>query len=181
MKLKNIGNVLIIVSILLVVSIYYPIALVYLFPPKIDSVINAKGYFIQIPKIHAQAPIVLNVNPWKQEEYDKSLKQGVALAKDTSLPGNKGTSYLFAHSSGPPWDLARFNTVFLRLGELKAGDTIIVFHNGNKLLYKVVSKKEIWPTDISFLKDLSKTQLVIQTCTPIGTDFKRLLVFATPI
>lgn len=179
-QIRKFGNILVALAVVLIFYIYSPIAAVYLFPPKIDINITKKGYFIQIPKIHAQAPIILNVDPWNETEYHQKLMQGVAQAKGTATPGDKGTSFIFAHSSGPPWDIAKYNTIFLRLGELQVGDEILIFKDGHKLIYKVSGKKEVWPNDVSFLKNLSKTQLIIQTCTPIGTDFKRLIVFALP-
>lgn len=167
-------------SLAALLFIYYPLIFVYVFPPKISANIVKPGYFIQIPKINAEAPIIIGVDPFNQAEYRAKLKEGVAQAKGTSVPGSKGTSFLFAHSSGPPWEMARYNTVFFRLGELKIGDEIFIFKDGKKLKYKVSGKKEVWPNDVSVFKDLTKTQLIIQTCTPIGTDFKRLLIFAAP-
>ncbi len=174
------GNAFIVLSLAVLFFTYYPFINLYLNPPKINANLNAKGYFIQIPKISAQAPIILDVNQWDPKEYRQKLKKGVAHAKNTSLPGEKGTSFLFAHSSGPPWEISRYNTVFFRLGELKKGDEIIIVKDGKKLKYKVREKKEVWPTEISFLKDLTRNQLILQTCTPIGTDLKRLLIFADP-
>ena len=113
--------------------------------------------------------------------YNKALQNGVAHAKNTALPGQKGTAFLFAHSSGNPWELTRMNTIFLRLGELQNGDVIEIVSNGKMLKYKVVDKKEVDPTEVDFLLKSEKTQLVLQTCTPIGTSLKRLLVFANPI
>ena len=180
-KIKyHLGNAFIALSLAILFFIYFPFINAYLNPPKISPNINVKGYFIQIPKISAQAPIILNVNPWDPKEYRQKLKKGVAHAKNTALPGEKGTSFLFAHSSGPPWEISRYNTVFFRLGELKKGDEIIIVKDGKKLKYRVREKKEVWPTEVSYLKDLTRNQLILQTCTPIGTDLKRLLIFADP-
>ena len=178
--IRNLGNVLILIAVATLLFIYYPLISVYIKPAKISSTINKPGYFIQIPKINAEAPIVTNVDAFNETEYRAKLKLGVAQAKGTSLPGEKGTSFLFAHSSGPPWEIARYNTVFFRLGELKTGDEIFIFKNGKKLKYKVSKKKEVWPNDVSLFKNLSKSELIIQTCTPLGTDFRRLLIFAVP-
>jgi LPXTG-site transpeptidase (sortase) family protein len=179
--LYYLGNILIISSIAIITYIYFPFVNLYLNPPKIDPNLRAKGYYIQIPKIGAQAPIILNVNPWNPNDYLGKLEEGVAQGKGTAIPGDKGTSFLFAHSSDAPWRIARYNIVFFRLGELNKGDLIFILRNGKKLTYVVRSKKEVWPNDVSFLKNLQKTQLILQTCTPIGTDFKRLLVFADPL
>lgn len=172
------GNFFIILSFIGFAYTFFPLINIYFFPPQIKSVLPSKGTFITIPKIHAQAPISENVDPWNEKEYMDTLKKSIAHAKGTSLPGQPGTIFLFAHSSGPPWELTRFNTVFLRLGELQNGDSIIIERNGVTYRYIVRDKKEVWPNEVNYLLDTKRTQLILQTCTPIGTSIKRLLVFA---
>ncbi|MDO8658785.1 MAG: sortase [Candidatus Levybacteria bacterium] len=204
--LYYLGNFLIITSIASLLFIYYPFIQIYLFPPKIQSTITAKGYFIQIPKINAEAPIILNVDPWNENIYRQKLKKGVAHAKTTSPPGEKGVSYLFAHSSDNPWSIGRYNTIFFRLGELNINDEIFVFKDGKKNVYRVKGKKIIWPDQVEYLKQKTQkyssspstnaqgrlesrskslekdknevSRLILQTCYPIGTAFQRLLIFA---
>lgn len=176
----HLGNLLIILSLLGFSYILFPIARIYLFPPSIQPVSTQKGIFLTIPKIHAQAPIIENVNPWNEYEYLGALRKGIAHAKGTALPGEKGTVFLFAHSSGAPWDIAWYNTIFLRLGELEKGDSIEISDNGKKYLFNVSEKKEVWPNEVNYLLESKKNQLILQTCTPIGTSLKRLLIFANP-
>ncbi len=164
----------------------YPLVRAYITPAKEVTITELKkktGYFINIPKIHAQSVIKINVDPWIEAEYKKALQQGVAHAKDTALPGEHGTTFLFAHSSGVPWELTHTNILFLRLGELQVNDTIIIVHNGNATTYSVYDKKEIWPNEVDYLQNpatgqIQDRKLILQTCTPIGTSLKRLLVFA---
>ncbi len=179
--LYYLGNTLITLSLLGLIYTFYPLIAVYLFPPQLISVTKQQGTFVTIPKIHAQAPVTENVNPWNEKEYNAALKKSIAHAKGTALPGEKGTIFLFAHSSGLPWELTRFNTIFLRLGELKKGDEIRVVRNGKTFLYKVQEKKEVSPTEVQYLVQTQKNQLILQTCTPIGTSLRRLLVFAEPM
>lgn len=175
-----IGTILIVASFCGFFYIFYPIIQIYLFPPQILQNLPEKGMYITIPKIHAQSPIIPNVDPNNQAVYDAALQHGVAQAKGTSLPGQKGTVYLFAHSSGPIWDETHFNTIFLRLGELQKGDQIIIRMNGKNYKYVVYDKKVVDPWQVSYITDSKKTQLIVQTCTPIGTSLYRLLVFAYP-
>lgn len=121
------------------------------------------------------------VNPFNEEEYRKALEKGVAQAKGTALPGEKGTIFLFAHSSDFPWRITRYNVAFFRLPELQKGDKINIFRNGKEYKYKVTDKKTVWPSEVNYLLDTKKTQLILQTCFPIGTSLQRLLVFAKPI
>ncbi len=173
------GNLFIIASLLGLAFTFYPLLSAYFFPSSPGQAIAASGIFITIPKIHAYSPIVENVDPFNEQVYKQALRRGVAHAKNTKLPGENGMTFLFAHSSGMPWELTRFNTVFLRLGELKKGDTIIIYKDAKQFTYTVFDKKVVWPNEVSYLLNTSKTQLILQTCAPIGTSLKRLLIFAT--
>lgn len=173
---RYIGNISIGLSLLGFGVFLYPVIQAY-FPPEVvygsvreDSVV--------IPKINAQAPLLFNVDPFDKPEYTEALKEGVAHAEGTALPGDGGTVFLFAHSSGNPWELTRYNTVFLRLSELQRGDSVFVYRDGQEYEYAVTEKKEVWPNEVSYLVDQEENTLILQTCTPIGTDLKRLLVFA---
>lgn len=161
--------------------IFYPVISTYLFPKPIVASKDLKGDFITIPKIKAQAPMIFNVDPWQENIYQNVLKKGVAHAKGTSLPGEKGRAFIFAHSSGNPLDITRYNTVFLKLGELKIGDTIEIKRSNKIYKYKVTQTKIVWPNEVNYLKDTKSDGIVVQTCWPIGTALKRLLVFAALI
>lgn len=158
--------------------IFYPVISTYLFPKPILKSQDLKGDYITIPKINAQAPLIFNVDPWQENIYQKVLKKGVAHAKGTSLPGEKGRSFIFAHSSGNPLDITRYNTVFLKLGDLKIGDSIEIKRDNKIYKYAVTQTKIVWPNEVSYLRDTKSDGIVVQTCWPIGTALKRLLVFA---
>jgi LPXTG-site transpeptidase (sortase) family protein len=178
---RNLGNLLMLVPILVLLYIYYPLLFVYVDPPKIQPVPN-KGVFIEIPKIQAQGKIIEDVNPWNEAEYREKLLSGIAHAKGSAKIGSsKGTVYLFAHSSDLPWRITRYNTAFYKLGQVDRGDKILLIKNGKTYSYEVLEKKVVWPNEVRYLKDLQKTQLILQTCTPVGTALQRLLVFAKPV
>ncbi len=170
-----------IASLATLIYIYYPLIFIFIDPPPLKTV-PKNGEFVVIPKIRAQAPIIDNVNPWKESDYKEKLHKGVAQAKGTSHIGEKGTIYLFAHSSDYPWNITKYNIAFYKLNELVIGDKIKLYKNGKVYNFSVIDKKIVWPNDTKYLKKgLSRNQLILQTCTPIGTDFQRLLVFAKPI
>lgn len=137
-----------------------------------------QGNSISIPKISAYAPLIDDVDPWNEVEYRQSLKKGVALAKGFSKPGESGTTYIFAHSSDSPWNITSYNTVFFRIGELKSGDLVELNYNNQIYKYSVSHLIEVWPNQVEALTKTSGDQLILQTCTPIGTALKRLLVYA---
>lgn len=178
----HIGNFFILFSVISLITLlgvtYVPL---FLPSPPINKIITKKGLYITIPKIKAQASVIANVDPWNQSTYERELEKGVAHAKGTALPGDGKMSFLFAHSSLPPWEMTRTNTPFLKLGQLEKGDTIEIIRDGKDYIYTVREKKEVWPTETQYLKDTSKNQLVLQTCVPIGTALRRLLVFADPV
>lgn len=174
------GGLLIFFSLAVLFFTYYPLFNLYTqLPPTIP--VLKDGYYLSVPKITAAAPITVAVNPQNPRDYLPVLEKGIAQAQGTALPGERGTIFLFAHSSDVPWKITRYNTPFLRLGELQPGDKISINHGSQKYEYSVREKKEVWPNEIQYLKNTGKNQLILQTCTPIGTSFKRLLVFADPV
>jgi len=172
------GNTLIVLSFLGFLYISYPVLTAYLFPspPPTESM---KSFAIWIPKIKAAGEIISEVDPWDKNSYQNALRFGIAHARGFAYPGEKGAIFLFAHSSGPPWEQTRYNSVFLRLGELEKGDSITIWRNGKEYQYTVTTKKVVLPQEVTAVTKVTGNQLIIQTCTPIGTDYKRLLVFAT--
>lgn len=178
--LYSTGNALIAFSILGFIFTFFPLVLAYL-PHEGSQTASKSGYTLEIPKIQAFAPIILNVNPFNESEYKKALKLGVAHAKGTSLPGSLGKVYLFAHSSGFPWEITRYNTIFLRLGELNKNDKIIIKKDKITFTYIVTNKKIVTPESISYILQTTKNELILQTCSPIGTSINRLLILAMPV
>jgi sortase A len=139
------------------------------------------AFSLIIPKIHAKSKIIANVDAASESAYLEALKNGVAHAKGTVLPGNPGNIYLFAHSTDSPLNILRYNAVFYLLRELEINDEVYIYYQGIKHRYLVTDKKIIEPTDISYLSPYSPDQretVILQTCWPPGTTFKRLLIFA---
>lgn len=174
------GNLLVLSSLLMFFIVFYPVISAYFFPKPITASEELKGDYITIPKIKAQAPLIFNVDPWNETVYQEVLKKGVAHAKGTSLPGEKGRSFIFAHSSGNPLETTRLNTIFLKLGELEIGDNIEIKRNGKIYKYKVSSEKIVFASEVEYLYQNDSDGVIIQTCWPIGTSYKRLLIFASP-
>jgi len=168
-----------VIPIILLTYVYFPVLQVYLFPnpPMIDM---SADYFLEIPSIRAAGQIIPNVDPWEKGKYLPELQKGIAQALGTSLPGEGGTTYLFAHSFDDPWNITRYNTAFYKINQLNSGDEILVYRNGDPLKYKVTKKITVSPKEVQYIKEDQGNVLILQTCTPIGTDWNRLLVFAEP-
>ncbi len=179
---KQLGNALMAFSALGLLFIYYPFLKELFFPPQITSEIRRDTSFsIEIPSIKVFSKVIPNVDPFNEKEYLEKLKEGVAQAEGTSMPGEGGTVYLFAHSSDVPWRITRYNTAFFKLDFVKNNDTIYIRRNGKEFKYRVYGKKTVWPSEVSYLKKPQGNILILQTCTPVGTALQRLLVFAKPI
>jgi LPXTG-site transpeptidase (sortase) family protein len=131
-----------------------------------------------IPKLYIDEPIIFNVDATDPKAYQPALSKGIAHAAGTQLPGEKGLSYYFAHSSQPNFR-NQYNAIFYLLGKLEKGDDIYIWKDGVKHIYKVTEEKVTLPTDLSFLStQYDNETIVLQTCWPPGSDQKRLLVFA---
>lgn len=143
---------------------------------------NDTQFSILIPKIGASAKVYPNVDPGNSQEFLEVLKHGVAHAKGSVFPGMDGNVYLFAHSADNWWNVTRYNAVFYLLKDLSEGDEIVVFFDDKRFNYSVSQKVISDPKDISFLtqSQMGKEQLVLQTCWPPGTTWKRLYILAEP-
>ena len=138
------------------------------------------SYFsLEIPKIRAKAQVTANVNSADKKEYQAVLKQGVAHAAGTYLPGMGGAVTLFAHSTDMEVNVAMYNAVFYRLDELVPGDEIIVWFLGEKKVYRVTGSKILPPSNVEVFKaEKNGEKLYLVTCTPRGTTKNRLIVEA---
>lgn len=144
-----------------------------------DWPVPDNDYSIYIPKIFAISRVIANVNADDSIAYLKALKLGVAEAAGMSHPGNMGTTYLFAHSVGSRWDFARYNAVFYLLDKLGMEDKVEVVYKGKLYKYEVVEKEVVAATDTKYLVPQALSEkLVMQTCYPPGTTWKRLIVVA---
>lgn len=139
-------------------------------------------FSLVIPKIGANAKVFPNVDPSREENYLPILKQGVAHAMGSALPGESGTIYMFAHSTDNFWDVGLYNAIFYLLKDVNKGDSVSLFYNNKRYDYIVTDNIITDPNDIKYLTQSRATsdQLILQTCWPPGTTWKRLLVIAKP-
>jgi len=127
--------------------------------------------------------VIANVDASNPKAYQAALKEGVAHAQGTGLPGEDGghnkTIFLFAHSTDAPWNIQRLNALFYSIKDLKPGDEFSVWFWGKEYRYAVREQKIVASNDVSFLQPQMETErLILQTCWPDGTVNKRLLIFA---
>jgi len=141
--------------------------------------VPADDYSIHIPKISATSKVIGDVDAANANEYLRALKTGVAEAAGLAHPGQTGTTYLFAHSVGTRVDFARYNAVFYLLHKLEVGDKVEVVYQKKLYKYEIESKEILEADDVRYLVPQQETeQLVLQTCYPPGTTWKRMVVKA---
>lgn len=150
---------------------------------KIQTIIPVSTDFsVVIPKIGANERVTANVDPSDGSQYLEVLRRTVAHAKGSAFPGLTGTTYLFAHSADNFWEVGRYNAVFYLLKDLSLGDDIALFFQDKRYNYSVYDKKIVNPEEVGYLAaNIGQGEkLILQTCWPPGTAWKRLLIFAKP-
>lgn len=157
--------------------------------PPLDMEITPLDDRLIIPRINQNIPVIrvsseaLLKKDWSglEAEMQKALQDGVVHYPGTSLPGQTGNVVITGHSSYFPWDPGRFKDVFALLHDVVVGDKIVVYYKQDKYLYEVDEIKIVLPEDISVLKQTPQNKLTLITCTPVGTNLKRLIVTAVPV
>lgn len=157
-----------------------PIRYNHYYQEEKDALYPIKDFRLSISKINLESNIVDNVDPKIEDEYKEKLQFGVAHAKGSYLPPENGPVYLFAHSTDTIFNIARFNAKFYSVRELVKGDEIKVFFNGKEYRYVVEESFVINPQEVDIIQE-AKTDLILQTCWPPGTDWQRLIVLANRV
>lgn len=141
-----------------------------------------KKFQLIVPAIGLDSQVLPQVDFNNEESYLKALKVGVAQAKGTAFPGEGRLVYIFGHSTNYEWFVKELNAVFYKLKDLHLEDQIIVNQNDKEIVYQVVDKKVVEADETSIVSEnLDKNILILQTCYPPGTTWRRLLIFARPI
>ncbi len=109
------------------------------------------------------------------------LDRGVTHAPETSLPWSETperNTYLAAHRIGYPQTGSRL--LFYNLDKLRKGDRIVVFRpGGEEFTYRVTEKFTVDPTDSWVTgRFRGRDMVTLQTCTPVPTFEKRLIIRA---
>lgn len=193
----KIGVVFFFIGLYVLILTFYPVILLemqYLFEKPTKANVNLTktskdtliplypSFGIVIPKIRANARVMPEVDPENERAYQVALTKGVAHAKGTALPGEKGNVFIFAHSAGNFYDANRYNAIFYLLSKIEKDDDIYLFYKKDKYQYKVREKKIVDASAVQYLKGTeSKSTVTLMTCWPPGTTFKRLLVVAEPV
>lgn len=144
-----------------------------LLPNQATLVINGLGI---------SAPIIFNVPDDARQIYDQ-LENGIVHYSSTPKPGLPGVSVILGHSSAYPWYKGRYGSVFALLGHLKPGDRFYVqYSDGRRFNYvvkqSIVFRPLIDDPRLTQIENNPRSSLVLVSCWPVGTNYKRIAVQA---
>ena len=121
--------------------------------------------------------------PVYDSDSPQALEAGVAHVPETSMPWDGGAqrnTYLAAHRIGYPGTGSRL--LFYELDELGRGDEVILRGKGKTYRYRVSEVLVVAPSDSWVMGQVRGRDMVtLQTCTPVPTFEKRLIVRADRI
>lgn len=157
--------------------------------PALSMSITPPDERVIIPRINQNVPVVgissenLVKRDWNalEKEIQSALQNGVVHYPGTAQPGQDGNVVITGHSSYFAWDPGRFKDVFALLHEVNIGDSIIMYYNQQKYLYKVYDRLVVMPDQVDVLTQSGENRLTLITCTPVGTNLKRLIILAKPL
>lgn len=188
------GTTLVFMSLIISGLIFYPVISaeiqykLKLNQPVTPKVLGASAqngeriFDIVIPKLYISSPVLPNVNPFNKEEYLNALKEGVAHAKGSALPGEEGNVFIFAHSTDSPLNVSRYNAVFYLVNKLEKGDMVDLYYSDKKYQYKITDIKIVSADAVEYFKNKTREKtLTLMTCWPPGTTLKRLLIIGRQI
>ena len=153
-------------------------------PPLIGEtrpVAEAGGFVLTIPALGVEAPVVLEESLNPNVIFDR-LEAGVVHYGTSPLPGQRGTAIILGHSSAYPWYQGEYGSVFALLGRLQVGDKIYVTSGNRVLTYQVKESLVFHPFSkdkrLEQLEQTDTSSIILVSCWPVGTNYKRIAIKA---
>lgn len=150
-------------------------------PSRTLPVLPGQG-LLKIDRLDMAAPIVFGTGNDLKVLY-QNLERGVVHYSDSPKPGASGTSIILGHSSAYPWYRGIYGSVFALLGKLQVGDTIRVqYESGPTFTFAVKQSLVFSPfSNDARLLEIEKTpgsSIILISCWPVGTNYRRIAVRA---
>jgi LPXTG-site transpeptidase (sortase) family protein len=138
-----------------------------------------------IDTIGVDAPLVFNT-PNDNDLIYGNLENGVVHYTNTAKPGNPGTALVLGHSSAFPWYKGDYGAVFALLSKLQQGDRFYVqYEDGRSFFYEMQTAVVFNPFSdaerIAKLEAQPGSGIILISCFPVGTNYKRIAVYARQI
>jgi len=149
---------------------------------KIKEKVLPNEATLVISNIGVSAPIIFGAGSDEKNIY-KNLENGVVHYSATPKPGMDGVSIVLGHSSAYPWYKGAYGSAFALLGKLKAGDKIFVkYGDSQAFVYSVKQSVVFSPFQedprLAQIEKSERPTLVLISCWPVGTNYKRIIVEA---
>lgn len=119
---------------------------------------------------------------WYDINRNKYLLSWLNLYPGTAKIGMSGNSVIWGHSNYYKNVISHYKTIFTKLPELIKNDEVRVYRkqsNNTRVMYRYTIKQsfEMSTFDKSIVaQDLSKKEITLYTCVPIGTSKNRWIV-----
>jgi sortase A len=119
---------------------------------------------IHIPTIGASFVVVKGTGT-------SELENGPGIYSETNFPGVPGTTAIAGHRT-------TYLAPFRHIDKLRRGQSIVLDMPYARFTYKVIDSRVVLPTDVSVIKPVGYSRLVLSACTPLFSASHRLIVFA---
>ncbi len=149
---------------------------------------DAKNWYPSIQQAHTDVAVThytLSIPKLKLTNLDVStvdtdLSHHLVQYGGTAVPPSKGTAVIFGHSTLPQlFKQGDYDTVLAYAHTLEVGDEIDIQVDNLSYTYKIYSITITSPLDTSFFtQNYDDNYLILVTCTPPGTTWRRLLIHA---
>lgn len=136
-----------------------------------------------IPKINVEIPLNFSVSTTNEDQIENALEDGVVHYPTTVLPGQKGNTAFFGHSSNNIFNPGHYKFAFALLHDIVPGDTFYLTYGGACYAYQVFQKQIVDPSDVAVLNNVPNyvATATLITCDPPGTSLHRLVVWGTQV
>lgn len=158
-----------------------------LFPLSAASVAKAlpDSATLVIDRIGVRAPVVFNVPDNNDLIYD-ALERGVVQYSTTARPGEPGVSIMLGHSSAYPWYNGDYGAVFALLSRLNPGDRFYVQYSDNRAFFYEMKESIVFnpfssDERLGVMENAPGENLILISCFPVGTNYRRIAVRAERI
>jgi LPXTG-site transpeptidase (sortase) family protein len=148
-----------------------------------DGIAADQASKVIIPKINVEIPTDYTLTSLEEDVVQAGLENGVVHYPVTSLPGEKGNTAFFGHSSNNIFNPGKYKFAFVLLSKLENGDMFYLTRDGKVYAYKVFKKQIVSPSDTWILNPVEgrAATATLITCDPPGTTLKRLVVWGEQI
>ncbi len=136
-----------------------------------------------IPKINVEVPVTFG-SETDVKSMNRAMANGVAnfsINGASAKPGEIGNFVISGHSAGNVYEASDYKFIFSGLTRMAQGDLVYMDYNGVRYTYRITSTREVLPTNVQALIDITnenpgKPMITLITCTPLGSSKYRLLV-----